>query len=423
MISAGVESLAGAHALNNTDMGVTGVMIVTRGDLHPPDHGAAIKILRTACAISMNGPPVYLVTPNRHRYTAFISGEDRVLEFPLWTRLLGPWQRLLYRRIARLGVPLDETFLYAALLDWGLLLRCTQVARTHRVRIFHAEFPAYGKIAARLRDALGGIALLVEHNIEFKRILAQHADLGRRAADFLRRTELSVCHAVDQVVTVSEVDRALLLASGIAPGKVRVVPHGVDLGAFSDAQPALDELKALGVPLDRPLLVFHGAYQYPPNLEAMQILANEILPELEKRCSQRVAVIAVGPNPPASSMHPDIFFTGSVPAVPPYLSAAHAAIVPLRRGGGTRMKILDYFAAGVPVVATPKALEGIEVTDGQEALIRESPAELATALAQLLEQPERGDALAAAAKRYVNRYDWLSIGALYRSIYSEAIQD
>lgn len=398
-------------------------MIVTRSDLDPPDHGAAIKILRTARAISMNGIPAYLVTPNRRSFTAFIAGEDRSIAFPMWLRMLAPWQRLLYRRIARKGVPRDEVFLYAALQDWGLLLRCAYVAIKYQTRIFHAEFPAYAKIATRMRDTLGGIALLVEHNIEYRRILEQHPDLRPRAADFLRRTELSACDDVDQVVTVSEVDRAALVASGIDSAKVKVVPHGVDLEAFAHAEPAFDSLRALGVPLDRPLLVFHGAYQYPPNLEAMQILAQEILPELATRCSQRVAVIAIGPSPPLRSIHPDIFFTGSVEEVAPYISAAQAAIVPLRHGGGTRMKILDYFAAGVPVVATAKALEGIEVIDGREALIRETPAELASALALLLEQPDVGKALTLAAECYVSKYDWLAIGAEYRSLYTRAIRD
>lgn len=395
-------------------------LIVTRGDLDPPDHGAAIKILRTAWAISMNGIPAYLVTPKRSFFTAYVAGEQRSIVFPMWLRILGPWQRLLYRRVAHKGVPRDEVFLYAVLQDWGLLLRCAYVAIKYRTHIFHAEFPAYGRIAARLKAVFGGIALLVEHNIEYKRISEQNPDLGPRAADFLRRTELSACDAVDQVVTVSEVDRNVLIASGVESSKVRVVPHGVDLQAFARAKPAFERLRALGVPLDRPLLVFHGAYQYPPNLEAMQILAREILPALDTYCALRVAVIAIGPSPPLRAIHPDIFFTGSVDTVAPYLSAAQAAIVPLRHGGGTRMKILDYFAAGVPVVATAKALEGIQVIDGQEALIRETPVELASALAQLLKQPELAKALAQAAKRYVSQYDWLAIGAEYRSIYTQS---
>ncbi len=396
------------------------VLFITRADLAPPDHGAAIKILRTAWSISMNGIPVYLVTPNRRHFRAFISGEEHTAAFPLWMRMIGPWQRLLHRRIARIGVPRDEAFLYTPLHDWGLLYRCAYVALKYQTRIFHAEFPAYGKLAERMRNWLGGVALLVEHNIEYKRISEQNADLRPRAADFLRRTELSACHAVDQVVTVSEVDRAALVSVGIDPKKIRVVSHGVDLEAFERAVPALEELGALGVPIDRPLLVFHGAYQYPPNLEAMQILAREILPELETRYAQRVAVIAVGPNPPRHPIHPDIFFTGSVKAVAPFICAADVAIVPLRQGGGTRMKILDYFAAGVPVVATAKALEGIKVTNGHEVLIRDTSIELASALGQLLEQPEVAKALARAAKRYVRRHDWLAVGAEYRAIYMRA---
>jgi glycosyltransferase involved in cell wall biosynthesis len=159
-------------------------------------------------------------------------------------------------------------------------------------------------------------------------------------------------------------------------------------------------------------LVYHGTYSYPPNLEAIRILVNEILPRLNAR-GLPAAVLAVGPNPPDWDLHPDVVFVGGVDAVAPYIKSADIAVVPLQQGGGTRMKVLDYFAAAVPVVSTSKGVEGLGLADGEQVLIRDGHDEIADAVACLIRDEARAKALGAAGRRYVEQFDWLNIARRY----------
>jgi glycosyltransferase involved in cell wall biosynthesis len=97
----------------------------------------------------------------------------------------------------------------------------------------------------------------------------------------------------------------------------------------------------------------------------------------------------------------------------PVLPAADLAVIPLLEGGGTRMKILDYFAAGVPVISTAKGIEGIPVTNGREALILDDYDAICDAIESLLASPEKADKMRKAAARFVDPLSWDSIARRY----------
>ncbi|MGY6555912.1 MAG: glycosyltransferase family 4 protein, partial [Wenzhouxiangella sp.] len=115
--------------------------------------------------------------------------------------------------------------------------------------------------------------------------------------------------------------------------------------------------------------------------------------------------------------HPDIRLTGSLPSLTGALSLADLAVVPLISGGGTRMKILDYFAAGVPVISTAKGCEGLPLSDGRELLIRDDWDAFAESAAHLLQHPDQGRALAERATAFVEKLDWLEIGRRYEHLF------
>lgn len=382
------------------------VVIVTRSDLHPANHGAAVKIDRTAHALARLVSAVYVVTAERGWYYRYRAGSRERLRLSWPLRKLAPRSRTVARRVRARGVPDPEAFLYYPCFDWSFSLRVIWLALRHGARRYQAEFPIYARACLAARELLGGAAAIVEHNVEFDRIARQYVLPGGVAA-WMRDEELSLCRRVDLVVAVSARDRELLVGAGTPAGRVRIIPHGVDLEAFAAAAP-LDLRDRLGVPRACRLLVYHGVYSYPPNLEAMRFLGREILPRLERR-GVAVKVVAVGPFPPAESPHPDIVFVGPVPEVAPYVLGADVAVVPLLEGGGTRMKILDYFAAGVPVVSTSKGAEGLPIRDGVEALVRDDPEAFAAAVAELLAAPERARALGAAGRRFVAALDWSEI--------------
>jgi glycosyltransferase involved in cell wall biosynthesis len=323
---------------------------------------------------------------------------------------------MLNLRLRHAGIPRRDAFLYYALADWGLLLRTAYIAAQTGVRIFQAEFPAYARVCLWVQSLLGGHTVLVEHNVEFDRLKAQVAVLHKRCYELLRQIEVTLCNRVELVIVVSRLDRETLLRNGVNGDRLFVVPHGVDLAASDAATISRDFLVERGIGPERPIMVYHGTYAYPPNLDAVHILAREIVPRLRVRGFDPL-VLAIGPHAPRRNSLPNVVFLGSVAAVPPYLKAADVAVVPLQQGGGTRMKILDYFAAGVPVVTTPKGAEGLDLVDGRDALIRDGYDSIADAVACLLQDGRRASALGARGRQFAAALDWLSIGKRYRDLF------
>lgn len=387
------------------------VAIVSREDIFPTNHGAAVKIERTAWGLSHFVDGVLLISSDWGRYYLFKSGVAEEHIFPRPIRLTGLMNRFSRKKILRSGMPLNEAYLYQARHDWSFAARLLYLAFKHRIILYQAEFPAYVRPClqvARLRPAR---TLLVEHNVECDRIRTQYPQTPPQAYEWLRRLEIDACNRVDHVVAVSEPDRDLLVAHGVDASKVHVVPHGVDLRLFDqDYSFGLRDLYE--VPASSPIIVYHGIYSYRPNLESVELLASEILPRLKAR-GLDARVFAIGPEPPAESPHPDVVFTGSVENLAPYLKSADIAVVPLQKGGGTRMKILEYFAASVPVVSTSKGIEGIPAQHGVHALIEDDFDGMADAIVRLLEHPKEAQDMAGRAKAYVDALDWTSIAKHY----------
>ena len=334
--------------------------------------------------------------------------------YPRAVRLTGILALRAERKLRRIGVPDKEAFLFYAAFDWSYFVRLLYLSRRYRILLYQAEFPAYAKACLWARRLFGGKTLLVEHNVEFARIADQFPDMPEGAKAWLKRVEIDLCNRVDRVVAVSEPDRAGLVAAGVHPDRVVVIPHGVDLAAYERTY-AFDLHKEYGLDRDLPLLVYHGIYSYHPNLEAVRLIASEILPRLARR-GCRAKALAIGRDPPEERLHDDVICTGPVPNLAPYLKSADLAVIPLQKGGGTRMKILEYFAAGVPVIATSKAMEGIPVENGVHAWIEDDFEAIADAVMTLLRDRARAGALASAARLYVRELDWTSIARRYLAL-------
>ena len=157
---------------------------------------------------------------------------------------------------------------------------------------------------------------------------------------------------------------------------------------------------------------------YWPNLEALQVFADELLPRLDA-LGLDCHVLAVGREPPSASPHPRIHLTGSVDAIAPWLKAADIAVVPLLEGGGTRMKIIDCFAAHLPVISTSKGIEGIPVVNGKDALIIDDWDEMAAAIVRLRNHPDEAADLAKAGHALATGLDWTAIAARYLDLYAK----
>lgn len=390
--------------------GGTTWIVVSRADLFPAHHGAAVKIERTAWGLSFHVDEVLLLTDRRDCYWRYVRGERQRLNFPPLARLPG-WPRRFNRlRLMLKGLPRCNAFLYLPLVDRGLHIRLMWLLRRHPVAVVQGEFPAYAHPAVWAARLFGTRAVMVEHNVEYQRIADQVDELGAAVRSRLKRIEVDLANACDRVVTVSDRDREQLVKAGVQPGRIRTIPHGVDLERFDNARPE-NLRRRYNIPVDHALLVYHGIYSYAPNLAAVEELAAEILPRLAA-AGCLATVIAIGPEPPEKPLG-GVVFTGAIDDLAGHLKAGDLAVIPLRTGGGTRMKILDDFAAGLPVVTTAKGMEGIAVKNGAHLLVAESADQIAAAVVDLLEHPERRQALADAARSWVADYDWRVIAARY----------
>lgn len=397
------------------------IAIVTRGDLYPTNHGAAVKIVRTAEYLSLLGAAVFVVTDDKDHYLAYEAGQVRHVpygprfraaqEWPLLARAPGLAERLC----ARVGYPSEEFFMYRPQFDPQWWSRVLYVGAREQIDVFQAEFPGYGVpcwLAARALDARCSI---VQHNVEWDR-LQDVTGLSGPALDRVRELELFALQRADEVIAVSQDDRARMVQAGIDDGRITVLPHGVDTGSYDRSSSALLRY-GLGFDADTPLLFFHGTLHYWPNTQAVQFIAEQLVPRLEQRVDDFQIVIA-GLSPPTYYAHPRITFTGPVDALPRWIQAADVCLCPVPSGGGTRMKLLEYFAAGKACVSTTKGAEGIRYEAGRELAIADEPDAFADEVVRLLEDPGARRAMGQAARAFVDFYDWTPIARRYLELYA-----
>ncbi|MEJ8569634.1 glycosyltransferase [Elongatibacter sediminis] len=393
-----------------------GVVFVTRSDLFPPDHGAAVRTVETARALGRLGVAVGIVTDSPGGWYRYQDGEFKLQPYPVWHRLVcrpAAWVKLMHYSS---DLPLSNSFLYLPLTDRGFYWRILTAASSTRAGVLQAEFPAYAQPCLRVREAIGSRVVLVEHNVEYERLRSQVGELSSGQYQRLRAIEIDLCNRSDAVVCVSDNDRQRLIEDGVEAVHMTTIPHGVRLDTY--AAPAVEGVRErYGIKAGQPVLAFHGTFSYPPNRKAIAVFADTLLPALE-RAGLEAHVLAIGREPPPTSPHPRIHFTGSVADVAPWLKAADLAVVPLTDGGGTRMKIVDCFAAGLPVISTSKGIEGIPAEPGLHALVIDDWDEMTAAITRLWRDQAEREALAASGGEFAARLDWSEIARRYRTLYA-----
>jgi polysaccharide biosynthesis protein PslH len=252
--------------------------------------------------------------------------------------------------------------------------------------------------------------VLFEHNVEYmiwKRLHEVEKRPWRRTLLALewrkmRHYEAKACARAGLTVAVSEADRALLAAN--APGAdIRAIGTGVDTAYFHPN----------GTVEAPATLVFTGSMDWYPNEDAIMYFIAAILPELRRQVPG-LSLAVVGRDPTdrlrAACAAAGIQVTGTVADVRPYVAEAAVYVVPLRIGGGTRLKIFEALAMGKAVVATRVGAEGLPIVSGQHFLQADSPADFAQAVVTLLKDAGRRHALGLAGRRLVTeRYSWTQV--------------
>jgi len=217
---------------------------------------------------------------------------------------------------------------------------------------------------------------------------------------FIAFIERRACSAAKLVMTISPEDRQNLHSRfGTDADKIWYLPQPIE-----PRRPVISKQQArqdLAIPPETFVAVFHGSRAHLPNREAVELIKSDILPRIDRNA---VLILVAGPGMPEEAQ-PGYRSVGYQASLDCIFAAADLAIVPIISGAGVRMKILDYFRAGVPVLTTKKGIEGIAVSFGEEAIVTDnSPESIAEGIESIRQEPDRLRAVSANAEAYLRAH-------------------
>jgi glycosyltransferase involved in cell wall biosynthesis len=380
------------------------ILFVTEKFPHPKDDGGQIRSFHVLAALA----GAFRVTLLSHAAPT-AADEDAIRSLgvevetfgakrPAWTT---PWfaaQALVTRE----PYPMRKNFSRPILEAIRAAVAAGDVRAVHLNHLDAAQYVEHlGEARAKVRTVFDTHNLLARMYERFAATAGNPLRRGYTTIQWWRmaRFEPAILRAVDKVLVCSDLERELVHVAGA--GNAMVVPNGVDVGAHARIPRTAS---------DRPTILFTGGLAYPPNAEGVRWFVAEVLPEL-RRILPRFRFVVVGKGAPASlsalAVPGEVELAGWVEDVRTELARADVSVAPLRVGGGTRIKILESMAAGVPVVATRVGAEGIDAKDGASIVLADEPAAMARSIADLVGDPARARRIGEAARELVaERYDW-----------------
>jgi glycosyltransferase involved in cell wall biosynthesis len=387
---------------------------------YPPNSGKRIRTLNLTLRLAARHRLTYVCHRNAdpgeaREATAFFA--DNGVTPVVVERAVPP--RSGPRFAARLALNLLSPLPYSVATHTSRALRraLEGVAAEAPVDLWHCEWTPY----ANSLHALRGPRLVVAHNVESV-IWRRYAETERGALRrwYIRRQwrkwrrfERQALAAVERTVAVSDLDAARM-RDDFGVRRIDVVENGVDTAYFYPQ----NEPRTPG------RLLFLGSLDWRPNLDAVGLLLDRILPAV--RAQEPTATLClVGRNPPEwlrrrAAVTPGVELHADVPDVRPYLATCGLMVVPLRVGGGSRLKILEALASGTPVVSTRVGAEGLCLEPGRDLTVFEDNEDPVTALVAAIRDPVAAQAQAECGRRVVlARYDWDALADRLDAVWRE----
>ena len=394
------------------------ICIVTRADLLPANHGAAVKIVETARSFSVLGHDAFIATSDRDTYIrVHKSGDFEYRSFPNrframeeWCMFIGRGERLAERLCRMVGYPVEEYFLYSAQFDPAWLIRLVAVGLAEDVDVFQAEFPGYGvtahlasRIVGRLRSTQVRSSI-VQHNVEWARLQAYGHQVER-----IRRLETGALKLVDDVIAVSSEDeKDAMIQMGVDADSISIIPHGVDVQSIQQAESRRTKWRQTWKVVNKTVVFFHGTLHYAPNTDAVRFIAEQLIPLVEQEPDlETVQFVITGLNPPRYFAHPRITFTEVVDDLSGHLHMADVFYAHCLMVEALGLKLLEYLAVGRPILTTRKGVEGIP--DMGQFTYVETAKDMLVALKQSIHSYN----CIIERKRLAQRLSWSNVGRCY----------
>ena len=328
----------------------------------------------------------------------------------------------------------DAKFLIQSLLSQEpfLIIRDQIPAMTEKIRhlvgsgafdVVHVDqlWMAQYALAARENVSTTPRLILDQHNAVHlipKRLATDETHplkqkLLAREAGLLTTYEATVCRSFDHVVWVTEEDRhavaSLTGSEANGPPPSTVIPICADP----------NQIKPVGSVSAKKRITFLGGLHWPPNAQGIVWFAKHVFPAVWAEVSDAVLTV-IGKSPPAELAGPGVDVTGYIADLTPYLNETAVFIVPLHAGGGMRVKILDAWSWGLPVVSTTIGAEGMDVQHGENLLIADTGQSFAQAVTRILQNPALGEKLGRRGRQTVlEKYNWQTIYPTWDEVYNQ----
>jgi len=393
------------------------ILIVCPNLPYPPDTGAAIRIFNLIKCLSKE---------NEIDLIGFDHGEiveQSVLELQTYCKTLHlvHWSKQpillqIPKGLSKIvkGVPFYSKYAESD----GMAKLLYEITNKNNYDIIQFEHSYTAGNIKYLHPKNDAKTILATHNIcylQFYRLQKDEKSLIEKLKNFLTWFpmffwEPRMASTFDGITVVSEIDKILLSALDQRLD-ISVVPNGVDTKEYNP-WPSKEESKNI-------LIV--GSLDYKPNIDAVQYFHREILPLIRVRIPDCTLTI-VGKNPNEEILRlgsdPMIKVKANVDDVRPYYEGALVSAVALRSGGGTRLKIIESMALGIPVVSTSVGCEGLDVTDRHNILIANQPQDFADKVYELFLSPQLREGISRNARKLVeNKYDWAHIARHLQEVY------
>ncbi len=372
------------------------ILWVKSGPLHPLDTGGKKRTYHMVRELHRQYEVTFLSLCPKDTPTSALADASNYSSKQIWIDWKAPntaWTAL------KNGFLSSYPFVLEKYLHAPLRAKIQALDDAQAFDLIVCDFLTLAPSFAPKRDG-GTPRVLFQHNMEaqiWDRLAAAHSNplvrwYFRRQYHRMRRWERVLSERFDGVITVSEDDTAYAQREYRLGNVLGSVPTGVDFDYFHHPTRVGGDGRVIG---------FLGSMDWMPNIEAVTFFTEKIFPHIKDRLPGAQLVI-IGRNPTArvralAETDPAIDVTGTVDDVRPFLGKCDVLAVPLLSGGGTRIKIMEAVAAGLPVVSTTVGAEGLELEAGKEIEIADDPQTFAEAVLQLCERPERREDLAHAA--------------------------
>ena len=384
------------------------ILISTIHPLYPISHGGIVRVIEEAKFLSKNGFEVHLIGDRTKKMD--LEKVEKITGAKAYTFSMITY--LTIGILSKLG-----SFTLGWIYNPFIKQDIEKLVEKIRPDIIQSEFIHTAYQVSKISKKFDIPFVISEHNVEHIRL----PEAGVASSRKMKSIERKIYNLADCVITVSEKDKQELDKIG-ANSPIRVVPNGVDYSRYQIRNEVRDRMRQkYGMGKDDIVLVFHGTLGYLPNITATKLLKYYIFPKLSKQ-HKNLKLLLIGPGR-SQNIGGKIIELPEIPfnEFPMHLSMGDIGVVPLTAGSGTRLKIIEYLALGIPTVSTKVGAEGLPVRGGEDIIIaKDAKDNFIEKTIKLLNDKQLRERLSEKGKKIVKeKLDWSVVLKGYLEIYKE----